>query len=103
MTVAQQSAISAALAHWFGLTRGASDVLTRLYLTRQPIGPLALAALTDYGAATIVRVHLPSLRAALCDDALDRVPPAGYILTEAGRAECRDALARVRDELGAAA
>ncbi len=97
---AEDAAIRAALSLWFGIPRGSCTVLCALY--RAGGRPLTAAALARQAMTTrksVVNHHLHFLRQSLTDESIDFEPDAGYWLTPAGVAECREALRRVGEDL----
>lgn len=94
------SAIRAALSLWFGIPRGSGTVLCALY--RAEGAPLSAADLARAAMTTtrsLVNHHLHCLRQSLVEEAIDYAPDAGYSLTPAGVAECRNALRLVGEEI----
>lgn len=99
-----QVAMMCAWAHWFGISARASAVLTELYLAAPtPLAPDVVALRSRSMESTVVRVHMPTLRQAMTDGAVDHIPGAGYRLTDEGVAECKRVLVSMSDELRRAA
>lgn len=90
-------AVKAAFQSWFGLQLSTTRVLAELY--RGGDRPVELARRAEVGAASLVQHHIPRLRQALDDEAIDYAPGEGYRLTEAGRAECLAVLWQIGEEL----
>ncbi|HUZ12640.1 MAG TPA: helix-turn-helix domain-containing protein [Caulobacteraceae bacterium] len=88
-----------AFREWFGLRAAEAGILAALYQTSA--GFLSAAQLARLAAVTpgSVSVHMVSLRQALDTEAIDSERRRGYRLTDEGRAECREALRQVGEEL----
>jgi hypothetical protein len=97
---AEDAAVRAALSLWFGIPRGTCAVLCALYRAEgRPVPAVALARTALSTRKAVVNHHLHCLRQSLADEAIDFEPEAGYWLTPAGVAECRQALRRVGEDL----
>jgi hypothetical protein len=93
--------------HWFGLGRSSTHkraaVLLALYRANgAPMTASQLAAITGAKVGSVITRHIPELRSALANEALDFIPGRGYALTENGMAECRAALWTLGEEMRAA-
>jgi hypothetical protein len=96
----EDAAVRAALSLWFGIPRGSCTVLCALYRAGgKPLTAAALAREAMTTRKTVVNHHVHFLRQSLNDEAIDFEPDAGYWLTSAGVAECREALRCVGEDL----
>ena len=92
-----------AFREWFGLPRGAADVLAGLYEAAGAyVGSDSLIAAAGIAPGSL-RYHLTLIRQALDYDGLDSGPGQVYRLDERGITECRVALSTIGEELRGAA
>lgn len=94
--------IVAAFRDWFGIQDNQAQVLVTLFERNgRPVKARELGALVSthrpIGEAAVME-RVSGLRSAMEAEAID-TGPRGYLLTEIGRKECRDALTRMAETM----